>query len=168
MTKFPVRALTIAQLAIKKGDVLLDLGAGTGSVSIEAALHGAKVYAIERKDEGVDLITDNARKFGVDIEITHGLAPRDLPSINIDKCFIGGSAGQLEEIFIYLDRNLRAGGLVCANFITLKNLTKTQELFQAWGYKDFELNLIQFSAQDSLGLMRAENPIFMIKGVKSD
>ena len=56
MTKFEVRTLTIALLAIEKGDIFLDIGAGTGSVSVEAALHGAEVTSVELKMEGLELI----------------------------------------------------------------------------------------------------------------
>ncbi len=62
MTKFNIRILTMAYLSIKEEDRLLDIGAGTGSISIEGALQGAKVWAIERKEEGIELINKNAKK----------------------------------------------------------------------------------------------------------
>lgn len=166
MTKFNIRALTISYLSIEKGDKLLDIGAGTGSISIEASLQGAEVWAIERKVEGVKLIGENAQKFDREINVVEGLAPFDLPDLEFDKCFIGGSGGKLEEIFEYLQTHLKKDGIICANFIMLKNLNIFQELLKKYNYKDIEIQLIQASHVDNIGLLRGNNPIFIIKGVK--
>lgn len=166
MTKFNVRILTIGYLAIEQGDILLDIGAGTGSISIEAALQGAEVWAIEREKEGTDLINKNIDKIGVNINIMEGQAPRDLPSKKFNKCFIGGSGGKLEEIFEYLDTSLESKGVICGNFITLKNLNQFTELLKKYNYEDIEVQLIQSSYMDKIGLMRGSNPIFIVKGVK--
>ncbi|MBU5425971.1 precorrin-6Y C5,15-methyltransferase (decarboxylating) subunit CbiT [Tissierella pigra] len=168
MTKFNIRILTLGYLAIEKGDRFLDIGAGTGSISIEAALHGARVYAIEREEEGVELIKTNREKFGVDIDIIKGQAPEDLPNIKINKCFIGGSGGQLEGIFSYLDINLEDNGIVCGNFITIKNLNNFIELLNKYRYRDIEVQLIQVSTMDKIGLLKGQNPIFIVKGVKDN
>ncbi len=125
MTKFNIRALAIAYLSIKEGgDRFLDIGgAGTGSISIESALQGgAETWAIERKSGGIDLIKENSRKFNVNLNLIEGQAPEDLPDIKINKCFIGGSGGKLQEIFHYLEKNLEDKGIICANFITLKKI----------------------------------------------
>lgn len=168
MTKFNVRILTIGYLAIEEGDRFLDIGAGTGSVSIEAALHGARVWAIEKDKEGVDLIHRNKSKFEVEVNVIEGKAPINLPNIKFNKCFIGGSGGKLEEIFNYLDKNLEPEGILCANFITLKNLNLFMELLKKYKYHDTETQLLQTSYMDQIGLMRGHNPIFIIKGVKKD
>lgn len=166
MTKFDIRSLTLAYLGINKGDRLLDVGAGTGSVSIEAALQGASVTAIEREEEGIDLIKKNADKFGVDIETIEGQAPEDLPRTSFNKCFIGGSGGKLAEVFDYLDLYLEDGGILTANFIMLKNLNKFLELIGEYGYKDLEVRLVQTAYMDRIGLMKGNNPIYIVKGVK--
>lgn len=168
MTKFNIRILTIAYLEIKEGDRFLDIGAGTGSVSIEAALHGAKTWAIEKEAEGIDLIRLNNNKFNTDINIIEGQAPRDLPPIKINKCFVGGSRGQLKDIFDYLEENLDHGGILCGNFITLKNLNEFTELLKKYNYSNIETGLIQTSYMDKIGLMKGQNPIFIIKGVKNN
>ena len=166
MTKFNIRILTLGYLEIKEGDRFLDIGGGTGSISIEASLHGAKTWTIEKEDEGVELIKLNNNKFNTDINIIKGQAPDDLPDIKINKSFIGGSRGQLKEIFEYLDRNLENGGILCGNFITLKNLNEFINLLKEYNYKEIETQLIQSSYMDKIGLMKGQNPIFIIKGVK--
>lgn len=168
MTKFNIRTLTMAYLSIEEGDRLLDIGSGTGSIAVEATLQGAKVWAIEREEEGIDLIRKNSRKFGVHVEIIRGQAPEQLPALQLDKCFIGGSGGRLRDIFIYLESNLKKDGVVCGNFITLKNLNEFNELLEEYKYKDIEINLVQTSSVRKSGLLRGENPIFIIRGVKTN
>ena len=168
MTKFNIRILTIGYLEIENGDRLLDIGAGTGSVSIEAALQGAKVWAIEREVEALELIGVNSEKFHTDINIIQGQAPNDLPDLKFNKCFVGGSGGKLEEIFRYLNLHLEHGGILCGNFILLNNATKFIELLKENNYGGIETQLIQAAYMDRIGLMKGQNPIFIIKGVKNN
>ncbi len=168
MTKFNIRILTIGYLAIEEGDRLLDIGAGTGSISIEADLQGASVWSIEREVEGIELINSNNDKFNTSLNIIEGQAPESLPPIKFNKCFIGGSGGKLEEIFSYLESNLDDNGIVCGNFITLNNLTEFLNLFKKYKYKDIETHLIQSANMDKIGLMKGQNPIYIVKGVKAN
>ncbi|QQY78948.1 cobalt-precorrin 7 C15-methyltransferase [Keratinibaculum paraultunense] len=166
MTKFNIRILNMAYLSIEKGDRLLDIGAGTGSISIEAALQGAKVWAVEKTQEGVEIIKINKSKFQVEVEVILGEAPEVLPDIKFNKCFLGGSGGKLEGIFNYLEKHLESKGILCGNFITLKNLNKFINLLEIHKYQEIEVHLIQSSYRDDIGLMKGENPIFIVKGVK--
>lgn len=168
MTKFNTRILTIGYLEIKEGDRFLDIGGGTGSISIEASLQGAKVWTIEREEKAVEIIKRNDKKFNTDINIIHGEAPKDLPKISFNKCFVGGSRGQLKEIFKYLHIHLKDNGILCGNFITLKNLNEFIELMKEYKYKEIETQLVQTSATDKIGLFKGQNPVFIVKGVKSN
>ena len=145
-----------------------DIGAGTGSISIEAALHGAKVWAIEREEEGISLIDSNNKKFNTNVNIIKGHAPGALPHIKFNKCFIGGSKGSLKEIFQYLEDYLEEDGILCGNFITLKNLNGFMDLLQIYKYINIETHLIQCAYMDRIGLMKGENPIYIVKGVKTN
>lgn len=168
MTKFYVRTLIIGVLEIKEDDRLLDIGSGTGSISVEAGSRGAKVFAIDKNLEAVRLTKENGEKFSVDLEIFQGNAPEDLPDLKINKCFVGGSTGNLQEIFNYLENNLEPGGLLVGSFITLKNLEEFRKLLREYNYTDIETVLAQISTEDHIGLMRGENPIFIVKGRKHD
>lgn len=168
MTKYYIRTLLIGVLEIKAGDRFLDIGSGTGSISVEAALRGAKVYSIDKNPESVRLTVENADKFKVNLSIFEGNAPEDLPDITIGKCFVGGSGGNLEKIFDYLNKNLEASGLLVGSFITLKNLEEFRRLLKEYGYLEIETVLAQISTEDHIGLMRGENPIFIVRGRKND
>ena len=102
MTKEEVRILTLAKAKIKADDIIIDIGAGTGSLSIEAALLATKgkVFALEKNLEGIDLIKKNAEKFQANnITVINAYAPEgmaDLPQADV--IFIGGSGKNLQAI----------------------------------------------------------------------
>ena len=99
MTKAEVRAVSISKLELKPDSVLYDIGAGTGSVSIEAAcqMNSGSVYAVEQKPEAVELIEANIRKFGASgVHIVTGTAPEALAKLPCPThAFIGGSSGNM-------------------------------------------------------------------------
>ena len=171
MTKSEVRAITLSKLKIDRTMDILDIGAGTGSVSIEAALAGKRVTAVERDPEGVDLIKKNAEKFSLNnIDIIQGLAPIDLPSrTRYQRVFIGGSGGKLSPIFEYLNSALEPNGVVVANTITVENTGKILALLKEYNYRDIEIVSVNISRNKKVGpvnMMMAENPITIISGVK--
>lgn len=165
MTKFNIRSLITAYLGIEEGDKLLDIGGGTGSVSVECALQGAKVTSVEMKKDGCNLIRANAQKFGVQVRIINGKAPEVLPDEIFDKCFIGGSGGELKNIFAYLESHFKKGGILCASFITVKNLNCFLDLLKEYRYRNSEVNLIQTASMNENGLFKGENPIYIVRAV---
>lgn len=167
MSKFDIRVIAMALLEINEGDIFLDVGAGTGSLSVQAALLGAEVYAIEKEQEGIGLIRKNAAKFGIEINIIQGTAPDAMNSIeSFNKCFIGGSDGRLAQIVEKADIKLSAGGVLAASFIVPDNMVEMKRILTEKKYSDIELRLIQSSIIEVKGLMKANNPIFLIKGKK--
>jgi len=167
MTKFEARVLIMAMLELQQGDTFVDIGAGTGSLSIQAALLGAEVYAVEKEQEGVGLILQNAERFEVPISLIHGAAPEALHCLPVhNKCFIGGSGGSLTQIMEEADKRLHTGGILAASFIVPDNMVDFKRKLKELGYTEIEGRLIQSSAMDSHGLLKANNPIFIIKGKK--
>ena len=104
MTKREVRILTMAELAAMPGDIVADIGAGTGSLSIEAAraVGDGTVYAVERNPEAVQLIRENARRFGLtNIVVEEQEAPAGLEQLPLlDGAIVGGSGGQLRRFLM--------------------------------------------------------------------
>lgn len=126
MTKEEIRTITLAKGKLFPEAIVYDIGAGTGSISIEAALlaHKGQVYAYERKQEGVDLIGKNMEYFGVkNIHVLPLEAPQGLEKLpRADTVFIGGSGGRLGEILARSKEQLKPGGRIVINAITLETL----------------------------------------------
>jgi len=169
MTKAEVRAVTLSKLRLSPTDICYDVGAGTGSVTIEMALscYKGKVYAIEREAEGASLIELNAiRHRAANIEIINGSAPGALYALpSPDAVFIGGAGGNLDEIVkAVLDKNMKAR--IVINAVTLETLHEAVSVFKN---ADIEPEVVQISVSKAkkLGnysLMTAQNPVFVISG----
>ncbi len=174
MTKQEVRAVSVAKLNLFEESVLIDVGAGTGSVGIEAAtyLKKGKVFAVERKFEAVELIKQNIEKFGIkNLEIIHGTAPDDLSIKKFDRMFVGGSGGNLEEIIKYFIKYGDEKSIIVINAIALETLSKVQNIFEKYKIKNAEIVNISVSRGKKIGgytMMYGENPIYIISGEKGE
>lgn len=165
MTKAEVRILTVAALELVPGQRFLDIGAGTGSISVAAAASGCTVDACECHPEALGLIVENAKAFDVSIDILAGKAPDVLSETAYDRIFIGGSKGRLDDILGYCHGHLTSGGIVCGNFVTPANAVHFREFLKARGYL-WTFRYIAVSREDRFGMLRAENGVFMVKGQK--
>lgn len=169
MTKQEVRAAVLAKLAVRPEDILWDVGAGTGSVSVELALAAprGRVYAVECRPEGCALIKANREKFRTrNLVLVEGLAPdalSDLPAP--DAVFIGGSKGSLAAIVdAALDKNPDAR--ICVSAIALESLSAAVAALTAKG-RTVQVSQIAVSRAKAVGglhLMMAQNPIYLITG----
>lgn len=169
MTKQEVRAAVLAKLAVRPEDILWDVGAGTGSVSVELALAAprGRVYAVECRPEGCALIKANREKFRTrNLVLVEGLAPAalsDLPAP--DAVFIGGSKGSLAAIVdAALDKNPDAR--ICVSAIALESLSAAVAALTAKG-RTVQVSQIAVSRAKAVGglhLMMAQNPIYLITG----
>lgn len=168
MTKYDIRVVTLSLLDIEDGDRFLDVGAGTGSVSVQAALMGAEVYAVEREAEGVSLIKENSRRFHSEVFVCEGSAPEAIPNdIMFTKCFVGGSGGNMEDIVKRVAESMEIGGIIAANFVTLNNMVRFRKSAEENGFDITDVRLIQSSLEEKrTGILRANNPVFIIRGIK--
>lgn len=168
MTKEEVRAVSIAKLDIKETDICLDIGAGTGSVTIEMANFAKKglVYAVETNEEAIDLIKQNIVKFDKkNIELIKGMAPEVLGNMSLDRVFIGGSKEKLKEIIEYCEKNMKHQGKIVLNFIVLENLFHGMELLKNSKFCNVEITQISVSKSkkiNDLNMMIAMNPVFIV------
>lgn len=172
MTKSEVRAVTVNKLKLVAGQKFLDIGAGTGSVSIEAGVKGCQVTAVERHEKGVALIRENGEVFGIEpFQVIHGKAPEALPNERFDRVFIGGTGGNIPGIFAYLKTHLNQGAVVVANTITIENTSKFMLAFKENGYRNIEAVQVNVSRSKAVGpvhMMMAENPITIISAIKAE
>ncbi len=169
MTKREIRALTICSAMIGDRERILDVGAGTGSLSIEAALAAplGEVVSVEKKPASIELIKKNAAKFGTtNIKVVEGAAPEAFSDIEgtFDVILIGGSGGALEKILDYAAAHLKEGGRIVLNAITLQNAARAISYFRAHGIA-YEATLVQASRLRRAGsadMMLAQNPVYII------
>ncbi|MCX7923586.1 MAG: precorrin-6y C5,15-methyltransferase (decarboxylating) subunit CbiE [Clostridia bacterium] len=172
MTKEEVRTVSLAKLRLSDNSIVYDIGAGTGSVSVECGLvcKKGKVYAVERNSEAAELIEKNAHKFGLaNIEIIEGYAPSALNVLpKPDRVFIGGSSGNMHDIleWIYCEcENVR----VVVNTVTIESTYEAIEGLESKGFKDIEITNVSVSRSRPVGgkhLMQALNPVYIICAVK--
>lgn len=167
MTKEEVRSVSLSKLALTEDAVIYDVGAGTGSVSIEMALRAVDgcVYAAEKKPEAVALLKENKKKFGADnLEILEGLAPeilKDLPAPT--HAFIGGSSGNLMEILeVILKKNPKAR--IVINAIALETVAEAMRCIQSLPMADVDIVTLAVGKSKEVGhyhMMMGQNPVYI-------
>ncbi len=168
MTKQEVRAVALAKLRLTATDTVWDVGAGTGSVSIEAALvaRAGSVWAVERNAAGVRLIRENADAFGCgNVNVVPGVAPEALAKLPVpDAVFVGGSAGELPfivEAALEMNSQVR----LCVPCVTVETLTEACALLSGSRFKGFEACQVSAARAEAVGshhLMKAQNPVFLV------
>ena len=174
MTKQAVRALIMSRLRVCERDVVLDIGAGTGAVSVELSMAAEAVYAIERDEEGIRLINGNRKRFGAwNLRVIKGEAPEafgGLPeSLPVSKVFIGGSGGRLPDILKSINRRWPKAQL-CLTAVLLETLSGSVSLLEELGY-DTEADQISVNHFEKTGtkhMLRPETPVFLIMAIPKE
>ena len=167
ITKEEVRAISLNKLNLKNAKTFIDVGAGTGSVSVEAALtyDNLKVIAIERNDVAIDLINQNVNKSNLsNIEVIKDYAPIDL-DVKADGIFLGGTGNNLEEIIKWSKDLLIPGGRLVANFILIDNFYDTLDLLKKYNFVNLDVSQLSINKLEKLGsrdYFKPHNPIFII------
>ena len=167
MTKSEVRAVVMSKLRLLPDSVSWDIGAGTGSVSIEMALCSPKgnVFAIEKKPEACGLIRENAAAFGLkNIEVIEDSAPEALIALPAPThAFIGGSSGNMRDIVaLLLEKNPQVR--IVATAIALGTVAELTAITKEFGFTETEtvcINVSKARAVGSYDLMTAQNPVYV-------
>lgn len=168
MTKEEVRSVSLSKLRLTRNATIWDVGAGTGSVSVEMARMAVDgmVYAVEKKEEAAALIGKNREAFGIcNLQVIRGVAPEalgDLPAPT--HVFIGGSSGNLAEIMeLVLRKNPRAR--VVINCITLETMAEALQCIRQLPVEDVDIAQITAAKGKTAGpyhLMMGQNPVTVI------
>ena len=169
MTKQEVRAAALAKLAVRPADTLWDVGAGTGSVSVELALAAPQghVYAVECEPDACALIRRNREKFAAwNLSLIEGRAPAALEALPApDAVFIGGTKGSMAAVVdTVLAKN--ANARICIAAIALESLSAAIAALTAHGLSAevTQLAVSRTRPAGTLHLLTANNPIFLITG----
>lgn len=167
MTKEEIRHVSICKLHLKSDSVLYDVGSGTGSIAVEAASlsDDMEVYAIEQKENAVQLITQNKEKHGLEnIHVINVKAPDGMENLPVPThAFIGGSSGNLKEIIEALkakNPHIR----IVINAISMETICEIKEILAAYDVKNEDIVQLQVSRSKQIGhyhLMQAENPVWI-------
>ncbi|GHC32835.1 MULTISPECIES: precorrin-6y C5,15-methyltransferase (decarboxylating) subunit CbiE [Streptomyces rochei group] len=168
ITKFEVRALALARLGPRPGDLVWDVGAGSGSVAVECARLGAAVTAVEKTPDGVERVRANAAAHGVDVRVVHGAAPAALPRLDDpDAVFVGGGGRELPAIVAACARRARRSVVVA--MAALDRVPAAREALVDAGL-ECDGVLLQSSRLAPLPgdvtRLAATNPVFLLWGVR--
>ncbi|MBU3177167.1 precorrin-6Y C5,15-methyltransferase (decarboxylating) subunit CbiT [Clostridium estertheticum] len=171
MTKEEVRILSVVKLELEDNYRVIDIGAGTGSVSVQIALICKKgeVIAIEKDNEALEVLKQNKEKFKTsNLEIINFEAMDIEAKITgeFDAIFVGGSGGNIAEIIEKYGDKLKKGKNVVLNFITINNVYKAMEALKGLNY---EVECVQIQVSKTKGksyMLMANNPIFVVTGKK--
>ncbi len=169
ITKREVRAVSLYALGLRPSSVVWDVGSGTGSVAVEAALiaHRGTVYAIERDEASINLLKANVDKWGSgNIRVMAGEAPGILDNLeDPDSVFIGGSGGRLADILDVAARRVKLDGRIVVNLAVLERTLDTIKKMKELGFAT-ELSMVSSSRgremPDGATRLEALNPVFVV------
>ncbi len=171
-TRQEVRAVALGKLKLQNDQVFWDIGAGSGSVAIEASnlIPNGKLFAIEKNGQYVTFLKQNLDKFCArNVKLVEAFAPEGLDDLpDPDRVFIGGAGGNLEDIIEQVDRRLKADGIIVINAVTLDTLTKSTEALEYHGYQ-VEVVCINVSRTRPLTeykLFDAHTPVYLVTAWK--
>lgn len=172
ITKRDYRVLSLSRLSLERDSLVWDIGACSGSVSIEAALTATDgmVYAVEKDKRRVQDIKKNIKAFGAEnVEVVEGSAPECLKGLpEPDAVFVGGGGAGITGILGYVSRRIKTGGRVVVNAVTLETANAASSFFKKKGWKR-EFTLVNISWAKELGdlsMLHAYNPVFMVVGTR--
>ncbi|MEQ6342692.1 MAG: precorrin-6y C5,15-methyltransferase (decarboxylating) subunit CbiE [Gammaproteobacteria bacterium] len=174
ITKREVRAVSLARMQLHADSIVWDIGAGSGSVGLEAARLCADGYvcAIEKNSDDFAIATENCRNLGIhNYSLTHGKAPQGMEQWpDPDAVFIGGSGGELNELIRLILSRLKPNGWLVMNFVTFENVAIAMATLKAL---DAEWDITQLQASRSRPILdmhrlAAENPVWILCATRGD
>lgn len=174
ITKEEVRALQISKARLGTGNLVYDVGCGSGSITVEAALQvgqQGKVYAIDIDPRAVELCKKNFEKFGVsNVELILGDAKQKVPGLPAaDAIFIGGTGGDTKDIISLCHDKLKPGARIVIGTILIETLYSVLDVISKFEFADVDITQVTISKsrKTSTGtMMLARNPVTIISATK--
>jgi cobalt-precorrin-6B (C15)-methyltransferase len=174
ITKEEVRVVQISKARLKPGQIVYDIGCGSGSISIEAGLQiesSGKVLAVDYDENAIELTKKNMKKFDVsNISIIHGNAKEKIPELEAaDTIFIGGTGGDTKEIVELSEKKLKTGGRIVIGIILIETLYSVLQVLEKLQFESVDITQVTISKsrKTSTGtMMLARNPVTIISATK--
>lgn len=173
MTKSEVRAVVMSKLQIENGMTCLDVGCGTGSVTVEMAMAAGEeglVYGLDQNPEAILLTMENTKKFGLKhVRILQGKAPEDLPEVLYDRIFSGGGGKSLEGIIKFSAGQLKPGGILAVTAILIESVNSALTAFEENGFEKIGCVCLNVAVGEKVSgwMMKANNPVYIIWGERN-
>ena len=173
ITKEEIRSIIISKLRLKEGFESIDIGCGSGSISIELAIQTkTSVYAIDSDKNAIDLTEQNSSKFGLQnkIKTTLGLAQEILPNLPyVDAIVIGGTTGDTEKIIKQAIDRLNKGGRLVVTSILIETIYKTLKAIEDSELLEIDISQVTVakSKKTSSGtMMISRNPVIIFSATR--
>jgi len=174
ITKEEVRTLQISKARLRTGSLVYDVGCGSGSISVEAALQiesEGKVFAIDKDPNAIELTKKNLEKFGINnVSIILGNAKEKISELpQADAIFIGGTGGDTKDIVELCQDKLKSGGRIVIGIILIETLYSVLNVIEKMKFSDVDITQITISKsrKTTTGtMMLARNPVTVISATK--
>ncbi|MEM2785101.1 MAG: precorrin-6Y C5,15-methyltransferase (decarboxylating) subunit CbiT [Candidatus Nitrosotenuis sp.] len=174
ITKEEVRVIQLSKARLAEGNTILDIGCGSGSITVEAALqigNQGKVYAVDFDPSAVELTKKNLEKFGIsNAELILGDAKQKIPNLpQADAIFVGGTGGDTKDIVKLCHQKLKSGGRIVVGTILIETLHAVLDVMNDLDFKEVDITQITISKsrKTSTGtMMLARNPVTVISATK--
>ncbi len=174
ITKEEVRAIQISKARLQTGQTVYDVGCGSGSISIEAALQvesSGKVLAIDYDQNAIDLTKKNMKKFDLsNISVIFGNAKEKIPELEeADTIFIGGTGGDTKDIVEISQNKLKSGGRIVIGIILIETLYSVLQVLDKLQFESVDITQVTISKsrKTTTGtMMLARNPVTIISATK--
>ncbi len=175
ITKEEIRVIQLSKARLSPGQVVYDIGCGSGSISIEAAFQiesNGKVYAIDFDQNAIELTKKNLKKFNVsNVEVIFGNAKEKVLELQeADAIFIGGTGGDTNEILKLCENKLKSGGRIIIGIILIETLFSVISTIEKLNFKAVDITQVTISKsrKTSTGtMMLARNPVTIVSATKS-
>ncbi|WP_409201012.1 precorrin-6Y C5,15-methyltransferase (decarboxylating) subunit CbiT [Methanobrevibacter sp. DSM 116169] len=169
-SKENIRAILLYKSMVSSNDIVVDIGCGTGGITVEFAKKAKKVISIDKNPEAIKLTKKNLEKFNIkNVELIENDGLTGLNNIeNIDIAIVGGSGNQLDEILKKVDSKLNSNGRIFITAILLDTKLEAIDYLKNLGYnpKIVEVNISNGRVLDRGVMMISENPIGIISAKK--
>lgn len=175
ITKEEVRTLQISKARLRTGSLVYDVGCGSGSISVEAALQiesEGKVFAIDKDPKAIELTNKNLEKFGINnVSVILGNAKEKISELpQVDAIFIGGTGGDTKDIVELCQDKLKSGGRIVIGIILIETLYSVLNVIEKMKFSDVDITQVTISKsrKTSTGtMMLARNPVTVISATKT-